>query len=171
MITFFPLCLSVLGFRYYLSCVEGKDMDCSSGMDKEVIKHMKNMRDALLTLCDCFLARANDNDEDPLWKRFYSIQMSSYLISKRNMEVSAPEGDMVHDLIRDTWQNLKDDIENSQFGPISNVDQWFKTVRIDFPVDPFDESCTFFRQKIYYFSPSVGQNATNKADTPKAVSN
>ena len=87
-------------------------MDCSSGMDKEVIKHMKNMRDALLTLCDCFLARAHDNDEDPLWKRFYSIQMSSYLISKRNMEVSAPEGDMVHDLIRDTWQNLKDDIEN-----------------------------------------------------------
>ena len=146
-------------------------MDCSSGMDKEVIKHMKNMRDALLTLCDCFLARAHDNDEDPLWKRFYSIQMSSYLISKRNMEVSAPEGDMVHDLIRDTWQNLKDDIENSQFGPISNVDQWFKTVRIDFPVDPFDESCTFFRQKIYYFSSSVGQNATNKADTPKAVSN
>lgn len=145
-------------------------MESSSGMDKDVIRCMKTMRDALLTLCDCFLVRAKDNDDDPLWKRFYSIQMSSYLISKRNLEVSAPEGDMVHDLIRDTWQNLKDEIETSQFGPISNVDQWFKTIRIDFPVDPFDEKCTFFHQKIYYFSPSMGQKDTNKDDTSKAVS-
>jgi hypothetical protein len=26
------------------------------------------------------------------------------------------------------------------------VDQWFKTIRIDFPLDVFDPSCTFFRQ-------------------------
>ena len=146
-------------------------MECNSDMDNELLLHMKNMRNALLTLCDCFLVRARDNDEDPLWKRFYSIQMTSYLVSKRNLDVSAPEGDMVHDLIRDTWQELKKSMQTSQFGPISNVDQWFKTIRIDFPIDPFDPKCTFFRQEIYYLNPSVGQNATKKPDTAKAVSN
>lgn len=140
-------------------------------MDKEFLLHMKNMRNALLTLCDCFLVRAKDNDEDPLWKRFYSIQMTSYLVSKRNLDVSAPEGDMVHDLIRDTWQEVKKSMQTSQFGPISNVDQWFKTIRIDFPIEPFDPKCTFFRQEIFYLNPSVGQNATKKPDTAMAVSN
>ena len=146
-------------------------MECNSEIDKQLVRHMKNMRDALLTLCDCFLVRAKDNDDDPLWKRFYNIQMTSYLVSKRNLRVSAPEGDMVHDLIRDTWQEVKSSMQTSQFGPISNVDQWFKTIRIDFPIDPFDPKCTFFHQEIYYFNPSMGQKATKKTDTPKAVSN
>ena len=146
-------------------------MECNSDVDKQLVKHMKNMRDALLTLCDCFLVRAKDNDDDPLWKRFYNIQMTSYLVSKRNLDVSAPEGDMVHDLIRDTWQSVKSSMQASQFGPISNVDQWFKTIRIDFPIDPFDPKCTFFHQEIYYLSPRMGQNATKKPDAPKAVSN
>ena len=146
-------------------------MECNSDIDKQLVKHMKNMRDALLTLCDCFLVRAKDNDDDPLWKRFYKIQMTSYLVSKRNLDVSAPEGDMVHDLIRDTWQSVKTSMQTSQFGPISNVDQWFKTIRIDFPIDPFDPKCTFFHQEIYYLSPRMGQNASKKPDTPKTASN
>ena len=146
-------------------------MECNSDIDKQLVKHMKNMRDALLTLCDCFLVRAKDNDDDPLWKRFYNIQMTSYLVSKRNLDVSAPEGDMVHDLIRDTWQSVKTSMQTSQFGPISNVDQWFKTIRIDFPIDPFDPKCTFFHQEIYYLSPRMGQNASKKPDTPKTASN
>ena len=146
-------------------------MECNSDIDRQLVKHMKNMRDALLTLCDCFLVRANDNDDDPLWKRFYNIQMTSYLVSKRNLDVSAPEGDMVHDLIRDTWQSVKTSMQTSQFGPISNVDQWFKTIRIDFPIDPFDPKCTFFHQEIYYLSPRMGQNASKKPDTPKTASN
>lgn len=146
-------------------------MECNSEIDKQLVRHMKNMRDALLTLCDCFLVRAKDNDDDPLWKRFYNIQMTSYLVSKRNLDVSAPEGDMVHDLIRDTWQSVKTSMQTSQFGPISNVDQWFKTIRIDFPIDPFDPKCTFFHQEIYYLSPRMGQNASKKPDTPKTASN
>lgn len=146
-------------------------MECNSDIDKQLVRHMKNMRDALLTLCDCFLVRAKDNDDDPLWKRFYNIQMTSYLVSKRNLDVSAPEGDMVHDLIRDTWQSVKTSMQTSQFGPISNVDQWFKTIRIDFPIDPFDPKCTFFHQEIYYLSPRMGQNASKKPDTPKTASN
>ena len=146
-------------------------MECDSEMNKVLVMHMKNMRAALLTLCDCFLVRAKDNDEDPLWKRFYNIQMTSYLVSKRNLDVSAPEGDMVHDLIKDTWKEVKTYMQTSQFGPISNVDQWFKTIRIDFPVDPFDPKCTFFHQEIYYLSPDMSQNATKKPDASKAVSN
>ena len=146
-------------------------MECNSEIDKQLVRHMKNMRNALLTLCDCFLVRAKDNDDDPLWKRFYNIQMTSYLVSKRNLDVSAPEGDMVHDLIRDTWQSVKTSMQTSQFGPISNVDQWFKTIRIDFPIDPFDPKCTFFHQEIYYLSPRMGQNASKKPDTPKTASN
>ena len=165
----FPICGCVVIFAVVEE--EERKMEGNSDMDKELLLHMKNMRNALLTLCDCFLVRARDNDEDPLWKRFYSIQMTSYLVSKRNLDVSAPEGDMVHDLIRDTWQEVKKSMQTSQFGPISNVDQWFKTIRIDFPIDPFDPKCTFFRQEIYYLNPSVGQNATKKPDTAKAVSN
>ena len=146
-------------------------MECNSDIDKQLVSHMKNMRNALLTLCDCFLVRAKDKDDDPLWKRFYNIQMTSYLVSKRNLDVSAPEGDMVHDLIRDTWQSVKTSMQTSQFGPISNVDQWFKTIRIDFPIDPFDPKCTFFHQEIYYLSPRMGQNASKKPDTPKTASN
>ena len=112
----------------------------------DVLRHLESLRCAMETLCECFLMRAKDNDEDPLWRRFYRIQMSSYLCCKKNLEVSAPEGDMVHDLIRGVWEDdVKDYMENSKFGPISNVDQWFKTIRIDFPVDPFDPECAFFR--------------------------
>ena len=145
-------------------------MECNSDIDKQLVKHMKNMRDALLTLCDCFLVRAKDNDDDPLWKRFYNIQMTSYLVSKRNLDVSAPEGDMVHDLIRDTWQSVKSSIQASQFGPISNVDQWFKTIRIDFPVDPFDPECAFFRGSFGPAALTLCQKDAQKEVPAEAVS-
>ena len=116
------------------------------------------LSDAVSILCDCFLARANDMDSDPLWKRFYTVQMCSYLIAKKNLDVSEPEGDMVHDLIRDTWLDVKDYMENSKFGPVSNVEQWFRTIRIDFPVDPFDPCCSFFRPQLQL----VCQNGTEK---------
>ena len=135
------------------------------GLDA-IMHQMMVLSKALSMLCDCFLARAHDEDEDPLWKKFYRIQMSSYLVSKRNLEVSAPEGDMVHDLIRDSWAEVKDYMQNSKFGPVSNVDQWFKTIRIDFPIDVFDPSCTFFRQEVYV----MGQKDTKKEDLGQTVS-
>ena len=123
---------------------EGKEDTKDRNEAEMLMRHMMMLGRSLSMLCDCFLERAHDDDEDPLWKRFYRIQMSSYLIAKRNLEVSAPEGDMVHDLIRDCWADVKDYMENSKFGPISNVDQWFKTISIDFPLDVFDPKCTFF---------------------------
>lgn len=137
----------------------------------EVVRHLENLRCAMETLCRCFLLRAKDNDEDPLWLRFYRIQMSSYLCCKKNLEISAPEGDMVHDLIRCVWEDdVKDYMENSKFGPISNVDQWFKTIRIDFPVDPFDPACTFFSGCLGTASMSLCQKDAQKENPAAAVS-
>lgn len=100
-----------------------------------VLKRMTLVRSALYALCDSFLLRAGDYDEDPRWVRFYEIQMSIYLLGKKNLEVSAPEGDMVHDLIKDVWEGVKDYMDTSVFGPIENEDQWFRTIHIDFPWD------------------------------------
>ena len=137
----------------------------------EVVRHLENLRCAMETLCECFLMRAKDNDDDPLWRRFYRIQMSSYLCCKKNLEVSAPEGDMVHDLIRGIWEDdVKDYMENSKFGPISNVDQWFRTIRIDFPVDPFDPGCTFFHGGSGIGELELCQKGTQMDDPTEAVS-
>lgn len=100
-----------------------------------VLKRIGLVRSALYALCDSFLLRSGDNDDDPRWIRFYEIQMSIYLLGKKNLEVSAPEGDMVHDLIKDVWEGVKEYMDNSMFGPIENEDQWFRTIRIDFPWD------------------------------------
>ena len=150
-------------------------MGCSdkSNTEKEItiIRHLQQLRCSMNMLCECFLVRAGDMDEDPLWKRFYRIQMSSYLCAKRNLDVSAPEGDMVHDLIRGVWEDdVKDYMENSKFGPISNVDQWFRTIRIDFPVDPFDPDCAFFSGNAGPMFLSLCQKDTEKDDAGAAVS-
>jgi len=139
--------------------MNGKDNEKKSRGDcRDLLRHMEMIGSSLQMLCECFLRRAHDADQDPLWHRFYTIQMSSYLIGKKNLEVSPPEGDMVHDLIRDCWMDIKDYMENSKFGPVSNVDQWFKTIRIDFPLDPFDPDCTFFSS----WPTLVCQNETKK---------
>jgi hypothetical protein len=97
--------------------------------------------------------------------------MSSYLCCKKNLEVSAPEGDMVHDLIRGVWEDdVKAYMENSKFGPISNVDQWFKTIRIDFPVDPFDPDCAFFRGSFGPAALTLCQKDAQKEVPAEAVS-
>ena len=100
-----------------------------------VLKRMGLVGSALFALCDSFLVRAGDDDNDPMWIKFYEIQMSIYLLGKKNLEVTPPEGDMVHDLIKDVWTDVKAYMEKSPFGPIENVDQWFKTIQIDFPWD------------------------------------
>lgn len=142
------------------------DFDSRVRYLSSVIKRMEGVRDSINVLCDCFLVRANDHDDDPLWHRFYTIQMCSYLVTKRNLDVSAPEGDMVYDLIRDTWLDVKDYMLNSKFGPVSNVDQWFRTIRIDFPVDPFDPDCTFFQDDDFE---QLCQKGTKSFDLVKTV--
>ena len=144
-----------------MGCCKGKEENAES-----VMKQMENLRTALIMLCESFLVRAKDCDKDPLWHSFYTIQMSSYLCGKRNLEVTPPEGDMVHDLIREVWdEDVKLYMKNSKFGPVSNVEQWFKTIRIDFPLDPFDPDCSFFNGFVF----PVCQNDTEKSRVGKTV--
>ena len=121
-----------------------------------VLRHMALVRSALCALCDSFLVRSGDSDNDPRWIKFYEIQMSMYLLGKKSLEVSPPEGDMVHDLIRDVWTGVRDYIDKKPFGPVENLDQWFKTIRIDFPID-FETSLSsmdFDTLDAYYLSGS-----------------
>lgn len=92
--------------------------------------------DALACLCNSFFIRSNSEDFDPLWMDFYKIQMSIYILGKKNLKISLPEGDMVYDLIRDKWEEIVEDLTNSPFGPIKNPHEWFKTIQIDFPFVP-----------------------------------
>lgn len=130
-----------------------------------MVRRVGIVKAAMDLLCDSFLARANDNDIDPLWKRFYHVQMTSYIIEKKNIEITPPEGDMVHDLIRDAWIDVKDYMENSKFGPIENLDQWFKTIHIDFPVDEND-TLSFFDDA---FETMLCQNDAKKGDLHLSV--
>lgn len=112
--------------------IEVHKEDCRRAL---VLKRMSLVRSALYALCDSFLMRSGDSDDDPRWVRFYEIQMSMYLLGKKNLEVSPPEGDMVHDLIRDVWEDVRSYMDSTPFGPIENQDQWFRTIRVDFPWD------------------------------------
>lgn len=106
-----------------------------SGRGALVLGRLSLVRSALCALCDSFLVRSGDSDDDPRWVRFYEIQMSMYLLGKKNLEVSPPEGDMVHDLIRDVWEGVRAYMDSTPFGPIENQDQWFRTIHVDFPLD------------------------------------
>ena len=96
-------------------------------------KNNNNCIDALSCFCITFLIRGDIRDNNPLWIDFYKIQMSLYILGKENMRLSLPEGDMVYNLIRDKWIEILDEVDNSPFGPIQNIHEWFKTVQIDFP--------------------------------------
>lgn len=115
-----------------------RDYDMHVEHISSMVRRVGMVKAAMDLLCDSFLVRANDSDTDPLWKRFYQIQMTSYIIEKKNLDIAPPEGDMVHDLIRDAWLDVKHYMDESEFGPIKNVDQWFRTIHIDFPVDTND---------------------------------
>ena len=96
----------------------------------------KDITDNLMAiLCDAFMVRCHDFDQDPLWKLFYETQLDMYLHYKKRCTLSNPEGDMIHDLIRTTWEELRDEMENSIF-EIVNPRQWFSTIHIDFPLSP-----------------------------------
>lgn len=87
---------------------------------------------------DAFLVRGQDFevDCDCEWKRFHDIQFAIYLLGKKRLCVSLSEGDMIHDMIRNTWEALQEDIASSEF-PFIPDDRcaWYKTVEIDFPWD------------------------------------
>ncbi len=69
------------------------------------------------------------------WRKFHDYQMATYILGKQRKYIaSLAEGDMVHDLIKQRWLKLLDEIENSEIPFRGNdLSQWFKSVKIDFP--------------------------------------
>ncbi|WP_148228990.1 hypothetical protein [Parasphaerochaeta coccoides] len=68
------------------------------------------------------------------WKLFHDVQFSMYLMGRKNMMISLPEGDMVHDLIEQRWNLLQEENQCSEF-PFLCTDKkaWYSTIIIDFP--------------------------------------
>jgi hypothetical protein len=67
---------------------------------------------ALRSWNDAFLVRGCEfsSDKDYEWKKFHDIQFAIYLLGKKRLCVSLSEGDMIHDLIRMKWEELKNAI-------------------------------------------------------------
>ncbi len=69
------------------------------------------------------------------WRTFHDTQMAIYILGKRKKTlVSIAEGDMVHDLIKNRWNQLNREIEQSEI-PFAGKDMraWYRTIKIDFP--------------------------------------
>lgn len=69
------------------------------------------------------------------WRKFHDYQMATYILGKQRKYIaSLAEGDMVHDLIKQRWLKLLEEIENSEI-PFrgKDISHWFKSVKIDFP--------------------------------------
>lgn len=80
------------------------------------------------------LAIEEDVDDDPLWNRFYQIQMASYFLSKKNLEFRLAEAEHAYNRILNCWVELRDYLDNASF-PINNIDNIFKSIDIDMPSD------------------------------------
>lgn len=94
-----------------------------------------NLPDALKCYCDTFLVRASEPDLSQDWLTFYNVQFTSYLLGKRRLGVMLPEGDMIYQLIRDTWLDVKVELSCSPISLVRNLFEWSKTVEIDFPFE------------------------------------
>lgn len=78
----------------------------------------------------------DDEDSDPLWHRFYRIQMANYLLGQKDLQFDLGPVVMVYNMISECWNELKDYMDHS-FLPVKDFDNVFKMVNIDFPKDKF----------------------------------
>jgi len=112
---------------------------------EDPIAHILNSYSKLI------LAIEDDCNFDPLWRRFYQIQMHMYLLSKKNFEFKIDEAEQVYDLIVRSWTDLKSYVDNPVFN-ISNIDNIFKNTIIDFPIDELTISDFNSNDDLFYGS-------------------
>lgn len=96
----------------------------------------ENICRLLESYSNLILAVMDDEDTDPLWHRFYRIQMAQYLLGQENLQFDLEPAEVVYNLIQKNWEELKEYIDTSLL-PVKNFDNLFKTISIDFPVDKF----------------------------------
>lgn len=94
----------------------------------------ENIPTLLNTYSKLILAVMNDIDEDPLWRRFYQLQITEYLLSKKDFKFELDEAEKAYSLIVNTWTDLKGYLKAPVF-PVNDIDNIFKSVLIEFPFD------------------------------------
>lgn len=95
----------------------------------------RNLRQAARTFADAFYLRSVDEGFFDLeYATFYRYQFAVYLSGKRFMDVSLSEGDMIADLIRSVYEEMREAMLESPFN-LDEMGEWnlLKEVRIDFP--------------------------------------
>ncbi len=107
-----------------------------------VLSRLGETGGAIRCFADAFMLRDLSSElvKAQQWRLFHDTQMAVYILGKRNRIISTlAEGDMVHDLIKRRWYELRSEMERSEI-PFAGTDlsAWFRTVRIDFPWDMED---------------------------------
>ncbi|MDD5973065.1 MAG: hypothetical protein PUC01_05070 [Spirochaetales bacterium] len=121
-------------------------LDMSLEYYEMAIKKAKegSKREAVKLYTRTFFIRCADNFQDLVFCDFFALQFLKYIKTKKQLIMSLPEGDMVSDLIKDTYLNLLCDIEDSVFNITSSGKKnILKNIEIHFPCQN-DTKCSSF---------------------------
>ena len=99
-----------------------------------------------------------EQEHDLDWRAFYRIQLVKYLSSKHQKQfASLAESDMIHDLIKLTWDEVKTSYNLPQ-GDFHDRCSFYRTVRIAFPRVDADGNTGRQVGQIISFSRNSGKN-------------
>ena len=99
--------------------------------------------EALHCMVEAFMARCGEmHSPDPLWLDFYQRQFKRYLVGKRRLCCSLPEGDMIHDYLRDCYEQILSDLQSSEIPFKGDMVAFLDSRNVDFPyveidIEPF----------------------------------
>lgn len=97
--------------------------------------YLNDRKRAVELFSNAFYLRSTSDDElDIEYHDFFVYQFSTYLVGKKRIKVSLPEGDMISDLIRVAYDEFQEQILDSPFN-IGEENLWnlLTNVKIDFP--------------------------------------
>ncbi len=83
-------------------------------------------------ISNLILAIMSDEDTDPLWRRFYRIQMASFILSRRGFSFETCDAKAAYTVIREGWSHLNEILKDYPIR-IRNLDAIFTQVMLDFP--------------------------------------
>lgn len=95
------------------------------------------MNSSLPALLDCYtrlvLAVTDDDNKDPLWNRFYRIQMTSWILTRKHFNFVMEDALDAYDKIVESWNELENYMNHCLL-PVRNFDSVFKMVKVPFAV-------------------------------------
>ena len=95
---------------------------------------MKDLRAAFESYAEAFLSRLSGVDLTLEFVTFYRYQLLMYLKAKPVFILSLPEGDMISDLIRESYESFLEALESSPFNVTGEGKRnLLESVRIQFP--------------------------------------